>query len=679
METVMERECSALGGLFQTVIGDMKGSYPVWDDFVSKASKLQSQLRTTVVAVAAFLDTFQKVADLATNSRGGTRDIGSALTRMCMRHRSIEAKLRQFSMVFLDCLINPLQEQMEEWKRVANTLDKDHAKEYKKARQEIKKRSSDTLKLQKKAKKADVFGRGDIQPQLDSAMQDVSDKYLLLEETEKQAVRKALVEERSRFCCFVSMLRPVVEEEMSMLGEITHLQTLTDDLKTLTMDPHKLPASSEQVIVDLKGSECTWSYQTPPSSPSTTVSRKSSMCSSLNSVNSSDSRSSGSHCHSPTSHFRYRASSSSSSALPQQTPARLSSVSSHDSGFISQDAFQSKSPSPMPPETSQDWAKPGPYDQPMVNTLKRNKDRRETTDPSSHHGTDVTTPGEEPQGVKGSPSVISPKQEDREAHEELARALARGLQLDIHGSSRDSLQGSSGYSSQTNTPCCSEDTIPSQVSDCDYYSVGVDQEGEQQQSDFDKSSTIPRNSDISQSYRRMFQSKRPASTAGLPSNPSAIVTPGVATIRRTPSSKPNLRRPSGGLSLGPIPIKPPMIPVKTPTVPDHPGFPSRAASEDGSTPRTPLSPPTTPLSPGGSGPSSSKSSLWENQHQGEGSDPPTPPPQPSGRVSEWERRPLPELLEETEYGEVEDFLVAIRRGVRLKKTTTNDRSAPIIH
>uniref|UniRef100_A0A1A7Z123 Metastasis suppressor 1 n=1 Tax=Iconisemion striatum TaxID=60296 RepID=A0A1A7Z123_9TELE len=665
METVMERECSALGGLFQTVIGDMKGGYPVWDDFINKATKLQSQLRTTVVAVAAFLDAFQKVADLATSSRGGTRDIGSALTRMCMRHRSIEAKLRQFSMVFLDCLINPLQEQMEEWKRAANTLDKDHAKEYKKARQEIKKRSSDTLKLQKKAKKADVFGRGDLQPQLDSAMQDVSDKYLLLEETEKQAVRKALVEERSRFCCFVSMLRPVVDEEMSMLGEITHLQTLTDDLKALTMDPHKLPASSEQVIVDLKGSECTWSYQTPPSSPSTTVSRKSSMCSSLNSVNSSDSRSSGSHCHSPTSHFRYRASSSSSSSvLPQQTPARLSSVSSHDSGFMSQDAFQSKSPSPMPPENLQDWAKPGPYDQPMLNTLRRSKDRRETTDPISHHGVDVTTAGEEPHGVKGGHSLASPKG-DKEAHEELARALARGLQLDIHGSSRDSLQGSSGYSSQTNTPCCSEDTIPSQVSDYDYYSISVDQESEQQQSEFDKSSTIPRNSDISQSYRRMFQSKRPASTAGLPSNPSAIVTPGVATIRRTPSSKPNLRRPSGGLSLGPIPIKPPMIPVKTPTVPEHPGFPFRAASDDCTPPRTPLNP-------------SPKAVTLETQQLDEGSDPPTPPPQPSVRLCDWERQRLPELLEEAEYCEVEDFLVAIRRGVKLKKATTNDRSAPLI-
>uniref|UniRef100_A0A8C7QS05 IMD domain-containing protein n=1 Tax=Oncorhynchus mykiss TaxID=8022 RepID=A0A8C7QS05_ONCMY len=740
METVIERECSALGGLFQTVIGDMKSSYPVWDDFISKAGKLQSQLRTTVVAVAAFLDAFQKVADLATGSRGGTRDIGSALTRMCMRHRSIEAKLRQFSMVFIDCLINPLQDQMEEWKRVANTLDKDHAKEYKKARQEIKKKSSDTLKLQKKAKK----GRGDIQPQLDNAMQDISDKYLLLEETEKQAVRKALVEERSRFCTFVSMLRPVVEEEMSMLGEITHLQTLTDDLKALTMDPHKLPPASEQVILDLKGSESSWSYHTPPSSPSTIASRKSSMCSSLNSVNSSDSRSSGSHCHSPTSHYRYR-----SSALPQQGPARLSSVSSHDSGFISQDAYQSKSPSPMPSDTNpqlsnghdhqhhgpstalylsgggmqevypdlppsspstplaspsysptspvwawsrpgsallvdyppycalgpgmipsskvptwKDWAKPGPYDQPMVNTLRRTKEKRETPNPSSPQ---ATTPGDEPQRAKGTNAVTT--QEEAEAHEELALALARGLQLDIQHSSRDSLQCSSGYSTQNTTPCCSEDTIPSQVSDYDYFSVGGDQETDQP--DFNKFSTIPRNSDISQSYRRMFQAKRPASTAGIPPtapSPGSIVTPGVATIRRTPSSKPNLRRSSGGLGLGPIPIKPPMIPVKTPTVPEHPGLFFRGESEGGG--------PLSPLSSAGDNGLVSPKAPWDAQAS---SDPPTPPPQPGSRLSEWDREALPEVQEEEPgCGEGEDVLLAIRRGVKLKKTMSNDRSAPRI-
>ncbi|XP_030409665.1 protein MTSS 1 isoform X8 [Gopherus evgoodei] len=724
MEAVIEKECSALGGLFQTIISDMKGSYPVWEDFINKAGKLQSQLRTTVVAAAAFLDAFQKVADMATNTRGGTREIGSALTRMCMRHRSIESKLRQFSSALIDCLINPLQEQMEEWKKVANQLDKDHAKEYKKARQEIKKKSSDTLKLQKKAKKAEALGRGDIQPQLDSALQDVNDKYLLLEETEKQAVRKALIEERSRFCTFISMLRPVIEEEISMLGEITHLQTISDDLKNLTMDPHKLPSSSEQVILDLKGSDYSWSYQTPPSSPSTTMSRKSSVCSSLNSVNSSDSRSSGSHSHSPSSHYRYR-----SSNLPQQAPMRLSSVSSHDSGFMSQDAFQSKSPSPMPPEapnqnssssasseasetcqsvsecssptsvssgstmgawasTDKDWAKPGPYDQPMVNTLQRRKEKREP-DPNGGAPSGPSVPTEEAQRPRSMTVSATTRQgEEIEACEELALALTRGLQLDTQRSSRDSLQCSSGYSTQTTTPCCSEDTIPSQVSDYDYFSVSADQETEQQE--FDKSSTIPRNSDISQSYRRMFQAKRPASTAGLPTTLGpVIVTPGVATIRRTPSTKPSVRR--GTIGGGPIPIKTPVIPVKTPTVPDVlGGLPGILGGAEECAEQSPES---ESAGDSGQGVTSLPSSLWSGQAS-------VNPPPPSQKLNtpDEQRQAVPESegeerdsssslappkcdpgdLSPGDAPQGEDMLNAIRRGVKLKKTTTNDRSAPRI-
>ncbi|XP_047378111.1 protein MTSS 1 isoform X2 [Sciurus carolinensis] len=755
MEAVIEKECSALGGLFQTIISDMKGSYPVWEDFINKAGKLQSQLRTTVVAAAAFLDAFQKVADMATSTRGGTREIGSALTRMCMRHRSIEAKLRQFSSALIDCLINPLQEQMEEWKKVANQLDKDHAKEYKKARQEIKKKSSDTLKLQKKAKKVDALGRGDIQPQLDSALQDVNDKYLLLEETEKQAVRKALIEERGRFCTFISMLRPVIEEEISMLGEITHLQTISEDLKSLTMDPHKLPSSSEQVILDLKGSDYSWSYQTPPSSPSTTMSRKSSVCS-LNSVNSSDSRSSGSHSHSPSSHYRYRGSS-----LAQQAPVRLSSVSSHDSGFVSQDAFQSKSPSPMPPETTnqlsngfshyslsseshggpmgtgpfphclpasrllprvtsvhlpdyahyytigpgmfpssqipswKDWAKPGPYDQPLVNTLQRRREKREP-DPSGGGPPPSGGPpaaAEEAQRPRSmTVSAATRPGEEMEACEELALALSRGLQLDTQRSSRDSLQCSSGYSTQTTTPCCSEDTIPSQVSDYDYFSVSGDQEADQQE--FDKSSTIPRNSDISQSYRRMFQAKRPASTAGLPTTLGpAMVTPGVATIRRTPSTKPSVRR--GTIGAGPIPIKTPVIPVKTPTVPDPPGV--LPAPPDGPEERGEHSPESPSAGEGPQGAPSMPSSMWSGQAS---VNPPLPGPKPSipeehrqaipeSEAEDQERDPpsatvSPSQIPESDPADLspgdtpqgEDMLNAIRRGVKLKKTTTNDRSAP---
>ncbi|XP_041045848.1 protein MTSS 1-like isoform X2 [Carcharodon carcharias] len=781
MEAVIEKECSALGGLFQTIIGDMKGSYPIWEDFINKAGKLQSQLRTTVMAAAAFLDAFQKVADMATNTRGATREIGSALTRMCMRHRSIESKLRQFSAALIDCLINPLQDQMEEWKKVANQLDKDHAKEYKKARQEIKKKSSDTLKLQKKAKK----GKGDIQPQLDSALQDVNDKYLLLEETEKQAVRRALIEERSRFCAFVSMLRPVVEEEMSMLGEVTHLQTIADDLTNLTMDPHKLPTASEQVIIDLKGSDYNWTYQTPPSSPSTTMSRKSSVCSSLNSVNSSDSRSSGSHSHSPTSHYRYR-----SSNQPQQVPMRLSSVSSHDSGFMSQDAFQSKSPSPMPPEgTNQnssssasseasetcqsltngfdyfssssepylasvgtrflphfqpssrpcsrpcsaalpvyphyytigpgmfpsskvpswkDWARPGPYDQPGVNTLPRRKDseqRRDAEAKTPSLGQNVQI--EEAQRTRSMTVSTTARQgEETETHEELALALSRGLQLDTQRSSRDSLQCSSGYSTQTTTPCCSEDTIPSQVSDYDYFSVSGDQDIEQ--TEFDKSSTIPRNSDISQSYRRMFQAKRPASTAGLPTNSGPVMmTPGVATIRRTPSTKPSVRR--GTIGGGPIPIKTPVIPVKTPTVPDvsslsgvQPGpeecpeqgseaaeslqvSPKKSSISSTACTQAPVVPPV--LSQSASPTDEEKQSVMSQQMMTEvgASNLGITLAAASGDQSctstaltlqELDTAGEHSTVDAAEPPQGEDMLSAIRRGVKLRKTTTNDRSAP---
>ncbi|XP_044040511.1 protein MTSS 2 isoform X3 [Siniperca chuatsi] len=639
METV-EKECGALGGLFQAIVNDMKCSYPVWEDFSAKATKLHSQLRTTVLAAVAFLDAFQKVADMATNTRGATRDIGSALTRMCMRHRSIEAKLRQFTNALMESLITPLQDKIEDWKKTANQLDKDHAKEYKRSRHEIKKKSSDTMKLQKKARK-EMLGRGDLQPQLDSAMQDVTDMCLLMEETEKQAVRRALVEERGRFCTFIGFLQPVVNGEIAMLGEITHLQAIIDDLTVLTTDPHKLPPASEQVIKDLKGSDYSWSYQTPPSSPSSSGSRKSSMCSSL----------------------------------PHQPPPlggiaahRLSSVSSHDSGFVSQDAnIYSKPPSPMPSDiTSQkssssasseasetcqsvsecsspttfgtsfatfrptlshsgstrplsvilpvpasppyncppgssstsptskvpiwkDWSKAGQYEQPVAAAaVQRRKEpldrlRENEASPGSQGYAGPSHP-DDAQRPRMTPATIAAKhgEEVSPAASDLAMVLTRGLSMEQQKSSRDSLQYSSGYSTETTTPSCSEDTIPSQGSDYDCYSVNGDAEGPDGQTEFDKSSTIPRHSNIAQNYRRMIQTKRPASTAGLPSGvlgPGAhgipgqaggaggggAGTPGTATIRRTPSTKPGVRRTLS--NAGPIPIRPPIVPVKTPTVP----------------------------------------------------------------------------------------------------------------
>lgn len=284
-------------------------------------------------------------------------------------------------------------------------------------------------------------------------------------------------------------------------------------------------------------------------------------------------------------------------------------------------------------------------------------------------------------------------------------------------------------------------------SDYDCYSVNGDTEGTDGQTEFDKSSTIPRHSNIAQNYRRMIQTKRPASTAGLPSGvlgPGAhgipgqpggaggggAGTPGTATIRRTPSTKPGVRRTMS--NAGPIPIRPPIVPVKTPTVPGDShspgasgghaaGVPVRVGSEEcvffagaedsqgvldyvKASPKR-LSLPNTAWGSGaalevyaqqhglalgtGSG-SEEEQMIAANRHSlvekigelvasaqalGEGQfpfpalpdDPATPPSGPSDAQTG------------TDGAEgTGDMLTTIRRGVRLRKTVSNDRSAPRI-
>lgn len=249
-------------------------------------------------------------------------------------------------------------------------------------------------------------------------------------------------------------------------------------------------------------------------------------------------------------------------------------------------------------------------------------------------------------------------------------------------------------------------------SDYDCYSVNGDVECDPQ-SDFDKSSTIPRNSNIAQNYRRMIQTKRPASTAGLPSgtNLPAGSTPGVATIRRTPSTKPSVRRTLS--NAGPIPIRPPIVPVKTPTVPDSPVYagPARVGSEEcvfyaeDASPNpmdfAKASPKRLSLPNAAWGGGVAEISVYAGAAHPMAADEEEDQQLAANRHSLVEKIgelvagahalgegqfPFPTALEETPAPPpapamdppAEDMLVAIRRGVRLRRTVTNDRSAPRI-
>uniref|UniRef100_A0A182HM19 Uncharacterized protein n=1 Tax=Anopheles arabiensis TaxID=7173 RepID=A0A182HM19_ANOAR len=222
--------------------------------------------------------------------------------------------MKTFTTAIMDCLVVPLQEKLEDWKKQVTVIDKDHAKEYKRCRAELKKRSSDTLRLQKKAKKG---AADNLHVLVESSMQDVTMRRCELEEVERKSLRAIMVEERTRYCTFVNMLQPVVHEECEVMSELGHLQEAMQLIAIVTKDPAQLPQASEELILESKANISLY-----PDSPggsnsqggcsNSLGSRKSSVCS-ISSINSSSSGSPG--------HHQFQRSLSQASTLASQSHA----------------------------------------------------------------------------------------------------------------------------------------------------------------------------------------------------------------------------------------------------------------------------------------------------------------------------------------------------------------------
>ncbi|CAI9558561.1 unnamed protein product, partial [Staurois parvus] len=92
---------------------------------------------------------------------------------------------------------------------------------------------------------------------------------------------------------------------------------------------------------------------------------------------------------------------------------------------------------------------------------------------SSSPSEEIAKPLQTSDGFRPPPPQVMAKPKLPRDH--LALALSQGLSSEIQ-LSRDSLHCSSGYSTQTTTPSCSDDTIPSHVADYDYISLHGEQE-----------------------------------------------------------------------------------------------------------------------------------------------------------------------------------------------------------
>lgn len=128
-------------------------------------------------------------------------------------------------------------------------------------------------------------------------MLDISAKRDELDAVDRKALREVMVEERHRYCAFVHMLQPVVQEECDIMYELGHLREAMDSIGPCTKDPNTLPELSETMILELRAPPSASVIYADPllmgvsqtRCSISTGSRKSSV-GSINSLHSSDSR-----------------------------------------------------------------------------------------------------------------------------------------------------------------------------------------------------------------------------------------------------------------------------------------------------------------------------------------------------------------------------------------------------
>uniref|UniRef100_A0A0R3RPW4 IMD domain-containing protein n=1 Tax=Elaeophora elaphi TaxID=1147741 RepID=A0A0R3RPW4_9BILA len=208
--------------MYQSVVHDMKLTYPAWENVAQKALKLASQMKSTLICMNAFIDAIQTVGDVANNLKGATRDIGACLTRVCMRQRSIENRLRSFVDSLTDELAMTLQNKGANWKQRTMEMDRNANKFSRKIRSR----------------------KGGID---------------LNAVNEQRRISQALLtEQRNQMSFFVSALLPVLNSQLGLLDESGHLRQVTDHLH-VTVRSGKATTIIDTILNDIhQGSDNSW-------------------------------------------------------------------------------------------------------------------------------------------------------------------------------------------------------------------------------------------------------------------------------------------------------------------------------------------------------------------------------------------------------------------------------------
>ena len=149
-------------------------------------------------------------------------------------------------------LVIPLKSKNDDFKIKMRTFEKDHLNDFKMTRNGIKNKIATIHKLRNKMKRQPSSS---VLAQIEQNTRELFTQYIVLEEQERQAVRKLNVEERSQFCVFAACVKDVMVEEMAAMEEMCGIGVDLEKMNRIIYNPEHVPITAEEVINDIIAKE----------------------------------------------------------------------------------------------------------------------------------------------------------------------------------------------------------------------------------------------------------------------------------------------------------------------------------------------------------------------------------------------------------------------------------------
>ncbi|KNC50837.1 uncharacterized protein AMSG_06740 [Thecamonas trahens ATCC 50062] len=242
----MATKTEAMHESILAVTHKLKKTVPLWENFLKASQKYHSSLVAASSAAQEFLHQFSFLAREACEARGSTADLGQGLTEVVEAHELAEIKRGAVIDSLFNDVIAPLAESVQTYKDRAVALEKEYKSRNKAEEKNVAQAEKTSAKVSKATMKKSKKTTTD---HLMQALQGVTDSVTARDDMRADCLRKALVEERRRFCFLLMHYSTLTKCEVEAHeASAVKLKERLGHWINLSLSPDDLPEATANIV-----------------------------------------------------------------------------------------------------------------------------------------------------------------------------------------------------------------------------------------------------------------------------------------------------------------------------------------------------------------------------------------------------------------------------------------------